>query len=757
MSIKKGNKVIAGAPLEPIWGAISGDIINQEDLQQALSEKISTTSPAFTGTPTAPTPPSGSDDDRIATTSFVQSAIQSSGGGLPDQTGQSGKFLTTNGTDASWANVPNNLPSQTGQSGKFLTTNGTDASWASVDAFPSQTGNAGKILTTNGTSVSWVETGSTSVIATGSTESRQLTDRFADGLNVKDFGAVGDGSTNDTTAVQAMITAVGYANFPKGTFVVHSAILDAPLYFEEGAALTVPSGKGLNITNTINSPKQYIFKGEGTYTLKNDTDSGEDARHVFASWFGIFPNINVDQSSKIQKMIDSVGNTRESVLEFDIGSYSLDSTVLIGRACWIRGQGIRRTVFRPLSDGWNVFETNNVGVRISDVQFENPSVDTIRTYPFIVINHTNCQVLDIAALCNFKNLITINANFTRIDGVMYGISKVIGTGSSVIKVKSSFNIIKNLHASYQTGSYYPESIVYLGDNSSELNGNIIDGIYNYNEAICVFIEPYGDTIRRTSISNIMSYGTGCDSIIKILAKDALNITDIDILNVHSYQSVVNGIYIKNSGTGIVQDITLDGLNFDGGATNGIYLERASTGQLRRIYVSDNYNPNDTTNPYNVVGNVELYKGLNTQSILTQITGYNSSETQTLNHVSGTLQWAATFPSQSGNSGKFLTTNGTAVSWATVDALPTQSGQSGKYLTTDGSSASWATISSDLPSQSGQSGKYLTTNGTTASWANVPTEIPSQSGNTGKFLTTNGSAVSWATIPPTSTITYWEDD
>ena len=51
----------------------------------------------------------------------------------------------------------------------------------------------------------------------------------------------------------------------------------------------------------------------------------------------------------------------------------------------------------------------------------------------------------------------------------------------------------------------------------------------------------------------------------------------------------------------------------------------------------------------------------------------------------------------------------------------------------------------LPSQTSQSGKFLTTNGTTASWANVPTEIPSQSGNSGKFLTTNGSAVSWASI------------
>lgn len=77
---------------------------------------------------------------------------------LPSQTGHSGEYLTTDGTDASWATISGGLPSQTGQSGKFLTTDGTDASWASVDALPSQTGHSGDLLTTDGTDASWVDT-----------------------------------------------------------------------------------------------------------------------------------------------------------------------------------------------------------------------------------------------------------------------------------------------------------------------------------------------------------------------------------------------------------------------------------------------------------------------------------------------------------------------------------------------------------------------------------------------------------------------
>ena len=47
------------------------------------------------------------------------------------------------------------LPVQTSNSGKYLSTDGTNTSWVSIVAIPSQTGNSGKFLTTDGSSVSW--------------------------------------------------------------------------------------------------------------------------------------------------------------------------------------------------------------------------------------------------------------------------------------------------------------------------------------------------------------------------------------------------------------------------------------------------------------------------------------------------------------------------------------------------------------------------------------------------------------------------
>lgn len=57
----------------------------------------------------------------------------------------------------------------------------------------------------------------------------------------------------------------------------------------------------------------------------------------------------------------------------------------------------------------------------------------------------------------------------------------------------------------------------------------------------------------------------------------------------------------------------------------------------------------------------------------------------------------------------------------------------------------ADIGGVLPSQTGNNGKVLSTNGTAASWINPPESLPSQTGNSGKYLTTNGTVASWADV------------
>ena len=69
--------------------------------------------------------------------------------------GSAGQAILTDGAGNLTFGAVDALPSQTGQAGKFLKTDGTDASWDTVDSLPTQTGNENKFLTTDGTTEEW--------------------------------------------------------------------------------------------------------------------------------------------------------------------------------------------------------------------------------------------------------------------------------------------------------------------------------------------------------------------------------------------------------------------------------------------------------------------------------------------------------------------------------------------------------------------------------------------------------------------------
>jgi hypothetical protein len=97
------------------------------------------------------------------------------------------------------------------------------------------------------------------------------------------------------------------------------------------------------------------------------------------------------------------------------------------------------------------------------------------------------------------------------------------------------------------------------------------------------------------------------------------------------------------------------------------------------------------------------------------------------------------PSQTGNSGKYLTTDGTTSSWATT-VTPANYSAKGAILVGTGTGTYTAQTV-------GTNGQVLTANSAQADGVEWTTlnALPSQTGNSGKYLTTNGSAASWSTI------------
>lgn len=113
---------------------------------------------------------------------------------------------------------------------------------------------------------------------------RQVEGKLKDTISVKDFGAVGDGSTNDTAAVQAAVNAVG-ANgaiyFPPGTYSVTSLTgANNVLFCGNGASFTGGYSRKIAQIGSItgDGQRQYDFMGcairnsTGTFAFIDDTD-----------------------------------------------------------------------------------------------------------------------------------------------------------------------------------------------------------------------------------------------------------------------------------------------------------------------------------------------------------------------------------------------------------------------------------------------------------------------------------------------------
>ena len=102
--------------------------------------------------------------------------------------------------------------------------------------------------------------------ATGTPTPRTMPDRLAEVVNVKDFGALGDGTTDDTAAIQAALNAAyGSSGSPHGAT---AAIANRPVFFPNGTyKITSP----LHLTNVRGA---HIYGGGRFTTTIQNTNNG---------------------------------------------------------------------------------------------------------------------------------------------------------------------------------------------------------------------------------------------------------------------------------------------------------------------------------------------------------------------------------------------------------------------------------------------------------------------------------------------------
>jgi hypothetical protein len=101
------------------------------------------------------------------------------------------------------------------------------------------------------------------VTASGATTARPLAARFSETVNVKDFGAAGNGVTDDTVAIQAAFAATADGStivFPAGSYVV------APVATVQYHDLGAPNGVRKTAV-TVTGRKNLTVRGDGTVNI----------------------------------------------------------------------------------------------------------------------------------------------------------------------------------------------------------------------------------------------------------------------------------------------------------------------------------------------------------------------------------------------------------------------------------------------------------------------------------------------------------
>lgn len=172
----------------------------------------------------------------------------------------------------------------------------------------------------------------TTVVATNSNTPRTLADRFGEIGDVKNFGAVGNGITDDSAALISANLADNIF-FSPGTYVVKSNItFTKPVVFSAGAIIDIANGVTVAFNKGFSAGVYKVFNINGTAQV---TFNSQYITVGYPEWWGAITNVASDSTDAIKACFAAL-----SITELQPADYYIATTLVLnvaGRT--LRGAG----------------------------------------------------------------------------------------------------------------------------------------------------------------------------------------------------------------------------------------------------------------------------------------------------------------------------------------------------------------------------------------------------------------------------------
>ena len=421
--------------------------------------------------------------------------------------------------------------------------------------------------------------------------SRTSQDKARDIVSAKDFGAVGDGSTNDASAIAAAISAASSVMLPCGTYRVNSALtLNGKTLRAEakGCAILQRGASGFDIlTLTGTEPKLIDVVVDGnkaTYTgyniavgnatsplisgvtSKNATGTGlsannsdygtiENSRFVANNGGGIFGENNARYWKVHKNFADSGSGGHGIAFHSTVSGHTVDGASIEGNEIRLNGGSSYFCVEVGSFGGLEpkgVVVLGNRCIATANSSFGGYSIDTC-TDSIVKGNY-----YDVVTYSSTLGIEIIASDRIVVEGNVINGGTTLQTGIAIDRDSSNNRVIGNVINGFDSTGAGTGIKLLASDAVTRANR------YNTVEANTVVFASSGlgigislrsnqgtSTVSYNNIvNNVITGGTGSGSYGIQLLNDA-GTTDSNILQGNVVRSVTNGIY---QGAGVSNSI-----------------------------------------------------------------------------------------------------------------------------------------------------------------------------------------------------------